>query len=73
MTMSEYEDMAFEKNLREFANRVSLICGLENGGKLSTHDAFKEIKALWKELKRSKKGLRIGEPPGTERPSDNAD
>lgn len=67
--MTEFEDMAFEENLREFANRVSIICGLENGGKITTLDAYKEIKGLWKGLKRSKKGLRIGEePPANEAP-----
>ena len=67
--MTEFEDQVFEENLRVFANRVSIICGLENGGKITTLDAFNEIKGLWKGLKRSKKGLRIGkEPPTMESP-----
>ncbi len=55
------EGMIFDANLREFANRVGIICGLEAGGRLSAEDAYARIKAVWKELKRSKKNLGIGE------------
>jgi hypothetical protein len=51
------EQLAFNSNLQEFAQRVSLICGLETGGKISTEDAYTEIKQLWKTLKDSKKEL----------------
>lgn len=51
------EQLAFNANLQEFAQRVSLICGLETGGKVSTEDAYKQIKQLWKTLKESKKEL----------------
>lgn len=51
------EQLAFNANLQEFANRVSLICGLETGGKISSDAAYDQIKQLWKDLKASKKAL----------------
>ena len=51
------EKLAFNANLQEFAQRVGLICALETGGKVSTRDAYDDIKKLWKELKASKKNL----------------
>jgi hypothetical protein len=51
------EHLAFNANLQEFAQRVSLICGLETGGKVPPGDAYKEIKKLWKQLKESKDAL----------------
>jgi len=51
------QHLAFNANLQEFAQRVSLICGLETGGKVSSTDAYNDIKKLWKELKASKKNL----------------
>lgn len=51
------QNLAFNANLQEFAHRVSLICGLETGGKVSTKEAYEDIKKLWKELKASKKNL----------------
>lgn len=54
------EHLAFNANLQEFAQRVSYISALETGGKLSSEEAYKKIKDLWKQLKRSKKVLGIG-------------
>jgi hypothetical protein len=51
------ERLAFNANLQEFASRVSLLCGLETGGKIPPDQAYKEIKQLWKDLKESKKAL----------------
>lgn len=51
------QNLAFNANLQEFAQRVSLICGLETGGKVSSTEAYDDIKKLWKELKASKKSL----------------
>lgn len=65
------EHLAFNANLQEFAQRVSLICGLETGGKISTKDAYKEIKQLWNQLKESKKELLDREqPPRPDLPED---
>jgi hypothetical protein len=57
------ENLVFNANLQEFAQRVSFICNLETAGKLSPEESYDQIKALWKQLKRSKKQLAIGEDP----------
>ncbi len=54
------EQLVFNANLQEFAQRVSYICALETNGKLTPHAAYAEVKRLWKQLKRSKKELGIG-------------
>lgn len=56
------ENLVFNANLQEFAQRISYICNLETGGKLSPEEAYQQIKALYKGLKRSKKQLGIGKP-----------
>ena len=55
------ENLIFNANLQEFAQRVSFISGLETGGKISSEEAYNEVKKLWKKLKKSKKNLGIGE------------
>jgi hypothetical protein len=57
------ENLVFNANLQEFAQRVSYICNLEIGGKVSSEEAYEKIKVLWKQLKQSKKQLGIGENP----------
>jgi len=60
------EHLAFNANLQEFAQRVSLLCGLETGGKIAPDRAYQEIKQLWKKLKASKQALldqERGDPP----------
>jgi len=54
------ENMVFNANLQEFSQRVSYICNLETGGKLTPEESYHKIKALWKDLKRTKKQLGIG-------------
>lgn len=51
------ENLAFNANLQEFAQRVAYICNLETGGKLAPEEAYLEIRRLWKQLKRSKAEL----------------
>jgi len=53
------EEMLFDSNLKEFAHRVAIIVGLESGGKISAAEAYDRIKGVWKQLKVSKKSLRI--------------
>lgn len=53
-------NLVFNTNIQEFAQRVGIICSLETGGKISSEEAYEQIKALWKQLKRSKKALGIG-------------
>lgn len=50
-------NLTFNANLQEFAQRVSFICNLETGGKITSEEAYHEIKGLWKQLKHSKKNL----------------
>lgn len=51
------KNLIFNDNLQEFANKVSIICSLETNGKVSSQEAYRRIKKLWKELKNSKKQL----------------
>jgi hypothetical protein len=64
------ENLVFNANLQEFAQRVSYICNLETGGKVPPDEAYEQIKALWKSLKRTKKQLKIGEAPFQEEGGD---
>ena len=57
------ENLVFNANLQEFAQRVSYICNLETGGKLPPEEAYEQIKVLWQNLRQSKKQLGIGESP----------
>lgn len=66
------QNLALNANLQEFARRVEFICALETNGKLSTHDAYDQIKDLWKKLKASKTALIDTPPPDPpELPDDN--
>ena len=51
------ENLTFNANLQEFTQKISYICNLETNGKISSTQAYAQIKQLWKELKRSKKNL----------------
>jgi hypothetical protein len=56
------ENLVFNSNLQEFTQKVSYICSLETAGRLTPEESYQQIKNLWKELKRSKKQLGIGQP-----------
>lgn len=51
------ENLVFDANLQEFAQRISYICNLETAGKLSPQQSYKQIKELWKQLKHTKEEL----------------
>ena len=51
------ENLAFNANLQEFAQRVSYLCALESNGKISSQDAYEEIKNFWQQLDRSRQLL----------------
>lgn len=53
------ENLAFNANLQEFSQKVDYIIALETNGKISPHQAYKNIQSLWKKLKYSKKQLKI--------------
>ncbi len=55
------ESVVFDANLQEFAHKVSYVCNLQNGGKISQEAAYQEIKHLWKELRQSRKEMGIGD------------
>ena len=55
------ENLVFNANLQEFAQRISYICGLETSGKIQPEEAYEQVKSLWKELKNSNRELKIGE------------
>ncbi len=57
------ENLVFNANLQEFAQKVSYICNLETNGRITPEESYNQIKALWKELKRTKKQLGIGQKP----------
>ncbi|BCL39576.1 hypothetical protein [Nostoc sp. MS1] len=61
---TKVENLIFNANLQEFSHKVGYITALETSGKLSSDEAYEQIKALWKQLKRSKKELLVSnEPP----------
>lgn len=58
-------NLAFNANLQEFATQVGYVSGLETNGKITSVESYRQIKQLFKQLKRSKKALGIGnQPPG---------
>ena len=51
-----YEELdSFERALQHFGTRVEVITALEMGDKISTEDAYKQIKEELKELKKVRK------------------
>ncbi len=52
-------NLMFNSNLQEFSYRISIICALETGGKISSQDAFAQITELWQQLELSKQNLEI--------------
>ncbi len=57
------ENLVFNANLQEFAQRVAYISNLETNGKLSAEESYQQIETLWKQLEQSKKQLGIGKAP----------
>jgi hypothetical protein len=51
------ENLAFNANLQEFGQRVCYLCSLESNGKISSQDAYEEIKSFWQQLERSRELL----------------
>lgn len=57
------ENLVFNANLQEFAQRVSFICNLETAGKIASEEAYEQIKSLWQSLDQSKQDLGVGKNP----------
>jgi hypothetical protein len=53
------EELVFNANLQEFAQRVGYICNLETAGKLSSQEAYQQLQNLWGQLADSKQALGI--------------
>lgn len=51
--------IVFNANLQEFSQRVSYICALQTGGKLSPIESFQQIRSLWHQLQQSYQQLNI--------------
>jgi len=50
-------DIATINNLNNFSHHVSYLTNMAVGGKISSQDAYKEIKKLYKAMKQSHKSL----------------
>ncbi|MBP0001571.1 MAG: hypothetical protein J7641_21710 [Cyanobacteria bacterium SID2] len=59
------ENVVFNANLQEFAQKVNYICNLETSGKISPNEAYEAVKDLWKQLRKSKQELKIGKKPSS--------
>lgn len=53
------ENMAFNANLQEFAQKVNIVCNLETNGKITPNEAYMRIKDLWRNLQSSSESLNI--------------
>ena len=60
------ENLVFNANLQEFTQKIGYICSLETAGRITPEESYAQIKVLWKDLKRTKKQLGIGEPPSND-------
>ncbi|MBC6479523.1 MAG: hypothetical protein GDA56_18840 [Hormoscilla sp. GM7CHS1pb] len=54
------ENLVFNANLQEFAQRVSYISSFASSGKITLDQAFSDIESLWQRLEESKKQLGVG-------------
>ncbi len=54
------ENLVFNANLQEFAQKVGYIASLETAGKLSPEKAYNQLEVLWEQLKHSRQELGIG-------------
>ncbi|MBD2388037.1 hypothetical protein H6G32_21940 [Cylindrospermum sp. FACHB-282] len=51
------ENIAFNTQLQKLAAEIAYISGLEASGLISPDEAYKEVKALWKQFQQFKKGI----------------
>ena len=61
VTPNNPNNLVFNANLQEFAQKVAYICNLETNGKITSEAAYDRIKELWHQLKFSKKQLLDGD------------
>ncbi len=54
-----YNDLSpYERALARFGDKCAIIAGLELNNKITPEDAYQEIKEMYKELKKLRKGER---------------
>lgn len=53
------QELVFNANLQEFAQRVSYISAFQTRGKISAREAYDQIHQLWQELSDSMEELGI--------------
>jgi hypothetical protein len=70
VTESEFtpEKLIMEANIREFAYKISMICALEVGGKITPEEAYHRIRENWRELKASRQNLLSPDEPPPAQP-----
>ena len=49
--MSKYKFEKYDDPFRAFNIQMSIICDLEQGGKIDENEAFEQVKALYKQFK----------------------
>jgi hypothetical protein len=58
------ENIVFNHKLQIFAQEVAYIGGLEASGQITAKTAYKQIKSLWKQVRRVKKELKLSKSMG---------
>lgn len=57
--MPIYGDLTlFERAMAEFSHRISIVAAMEVSGKISADEAYREIRSLYKQLKKERKQLK---------------
>lgn len=51
------ENLIFNANLQEFAQKINYVCNLAQNGKLSLQEAYQKIDELWQILEKSRQYL----------------
>jgi hypothetical protein len=46
-------NLLLDANLPEFSSMICYVCRLESEGKITSEEAYKQIKKVWHELRRS--------------------
>ena len=49
--MTKYKFEKYDDPFRAFNTQMSIICDLEQGGKIDENEAFEQVKALYKQFK----------------------
>lgn len=56
--MYDYDSMDdFERAMMHFGTRIQIIVAMEMADKITTEDAYQEIKKLYKDLKKARKSV----------------